>query len=70
MIKEPKNDPIFLIYYLSSICWYISILNFKTFKIQFHGFSFLFLEIRHQTAGKKLHKHLDSISHRKLYHKK
>ena len=46
MINEPTNDPIFFIYYLSSIRWYISILNFKTFKIQFHGFSLLSLEIQ------------------------
>ena len=31
------NDPIFFIYSLSSICWYISFLHFKTSKIQFHG---------------------------------
>ena len=31
------NDPIFFIYSLSFICWYILILHFKTFKIQFHG---------------------------------
>ena len=42
MINEPTNDPIFVIYYLSSIRWYISILNFKTFKIQSHGFSLIF----------------------------
>ena len=31
------NDPIFSIYSLSCICWYILFLHFKTFKIQFHG---------------------------------
>ena len=46
MINEPTNDPNFLIYYLSSICWYIPISDFKTVKLQFHGFSLLFLEFQ------------------------
>ena len=29
--------PIFFIYYLNYICWNISSLHFKTFKIQLHG---------------------------------
>ena len=31
------NDPIFFICFSSSICWYISFLHFKTFKVQFCG---------------------------------
>ena len=31
------NNPIFLIYFLSSIHWYVSFLHFKTFKFHFHG---------------------------------
>ena len=46
MINEPTKDPTILIYYLRSIRWYISILDYKTFKIQFHGFSLPFLEIQ------------------------
>ena len=46
MINETTNDPIFLVYYLSSIRWFISILDFKTFQIQFHELSLLFLEIQ------------------------
>ena len=32
---KQKKDPIFLIYPLSSIHWYISLFHFKTLKIQF-----------------------------------
>ena len=37
-IKHDKqtNDPTFLSYFLGSICWYISCLHFKSFKIQFN----------------------------------
>ena len=35
-MKTRQWNPFFFIYYLNSICWYISFLHFKIFKIQFH----------------------------------
>ena len=32
-----KQQNIYFIYYLSSICWFISFLHFNIFKIQFYG---------------------------------
>ena len=43
---QMTNHPTFHIYSVSSINWYFLFLHFKTFKIQFHGDSPLYIMFR------------------------
>ena len=54
---DQTNDPIFLIHSLSSIRWYNSFLNLKTFKIQFLGVPLL-----HYLLVCKIHTYMPKIT--------